>query len=125
MAYWEILPAQDGTGLDIPAFTPVAVLPEMTAQAGLSNPTKAIPELALVGAVLIQAILDVVRAHKPNDRRAVDAMGWIEARCREPWGFAWCCDILGLDADSVAHAVKANSAQVRTHIYRSARKGRR
>lgn len=50
------------------------------------------PELALIAAVLAQAVRDLaVKAERDRARR------WIESGSERAFGFVWCCTTLGVD----------------------------
>lgn len=51
------------------------------------------PELAVVAAVVAQAVRDV------GDKNAREsALRWINSPSRRVFGFVWCAELLGLDA---------------------------
>lgn len=64
------------------------------------------PELELVAAVLTQAVVDLSghgsHPHQSKARLRMDAEHWVEEMSDDPWGFAWCCRVLGLDPEAIA-----------------------
>lgn len=54
-------------------------------------------EQALVRAVLLRAILDLVdRRSRHASEPYRDAIVWVQDRSVRAWGFAWCCEVLGV-----------------------------
>lgn len=73
-----------------------------------------IPEMELVAAVIAQAALDLTAVNAVGWRSAAarealaaaqDAAEWIDAGSDDPFGFGWCCDVVGADPDALRRAL--------------------
>ena len=78
---------------------------------------KILPEEKLLWAVLERGILDYIGQTNPTDAYAhhrwrANANGWVNARCFDEYSFAWICEALDLDPDTIRKRIHKLARQM-------------
>jgi hypothetical protein len=73
---------------------------------GGAAPTIAAPERDLWAAILSDAVAICLGRTSASLHEVVAALHWIEEDSSMFGGFAWCCDLLGLDDSAIGEGVK-------------------
>ena len=94
-----------------------------------SSPER-LPELGIVAGTLRRAIQDAVYQPTKSERRGVmrsatsastevraEAVAWLNSEDTAPWSALWCCDLLGLDIETIRHEVRERPRAVRDRMH--------
>lgn len=89
-----------------------------------------VPELGIVAGTLRRAIQDAVYQPTRSERNGVmrsatsasaevkaEALLWLNSNDTAPWSALWCCDLLGLDIETIRHEVRQRPRVVRDRMH--------
>lgn len=89
-----------------------------------------VPELGIVAGALRRAIQDAVYQATPCERAGTarsattatteiiaEARAWLNSTDTAPWSAVWCCDLLGLDIETIRHEVRERPRAVRDRMH--------
>lgn len=78
------------------------------------------PEERLLVAVMVQAVHDLhtdIKTHGLVGAWAAEAGRWIRCDDTRPWGFIWCCSILGMQPERVRARVAHRDVRQRLRTW--------
>lgn len=85
--------------------------------AELEQSVSVLPSVTLVAAFVERGIKDYLRVGVVNEIDHGTAVAWfLDVERQTPWGFNWCCDVLGLNAEQVRKAVKTRAVEIERRL---------